>query len=142
MFAQYPEVAWSIDRRSSLTSGRIILAAAGRVINLAYFVEDEVDLGSIESGQLDLEIEVDEPLQLEAQELSIPARLLRQFVVGQDVRTHIGFAQMRETHSRYCIDANEFVSFDATVTGHDLFLVIDQDRIAEAELLYALGDLS
>src|SRR5438094_3009069 len=40
---------------------------------LAGFIEDEVDLGEREAGKLDLELQVDQPLQFECEQFLIPA---------------------------------------------------------------------
>ena len=57
-------------------------------------IEDDVDLGGLEAGQFDLEIEIDQRLQLDRKDLPIPARLLGQAVVGQNIGAFFGVAEV------------------------------------------------
>src|SRR5262245_49783036 len=49
---------------------------------------------------------------------------------------------MREPANGYRVDAEELGGFHATVTSDDLLVIIDQNRIAEAELRDAVRDLA
>ena len=64
------------------------------------FIEKEIDFGHFKAGQLDLEVHVDESLQLNRQDLSVPTRFLRQLVVGQDVSTLLFIAEMLDPQRR------------------------------------------
>jgi hypothetical protein len=55
-------------------------------------LEEEVDLRNREPGQFDVELEVDEALQLDCQELLVPAGLLGELVVSQDIGPLFGLA--------------------------------------------------
>ena len=120
--------AWYLPVRSGRRSPRGVL-------------EDDVDLRHLEPGQLDLDVEVDQALQLDRQKLLVPAGLLGELVVGQDVGALIGLAQMRQPAGGHRVDAEELGGFHAAMAGDDLLVIVDQDRIAEAELLDALRDL-
>ena len=53
-------------------------------------LENEVDLGGLEAGQLDLEVQVDQGLQLDRQDLPVPAGFLGQPIVGKDIGALLG----------------------------------------------------
>ena len=48
---------------------------------------------------------------------------------------------MRQPASRHRVDAENLGGFHAAVAGDDLFRIVDQDRIAEAELCNAVRNL-
>jgi hypothetical protein len=50
---------------SADSSGMLSSGSRGGLFDLGCFVEDEIDLGHFEAGQLDLEVHVDERLQLD-----------------------------------------------------------------------------
>src|SRR6266568_7196896 len=119
-----------------------IFRAARRAVSLASILQDDVDFRHLEPGQFDFDIEIDQTLQLNRQNLLVPPGLLGELVVGQDVGALIRLAQMREPVGRHRGDAEELGGFHATVTSDDLLVIIDQNRIAEAELRDAVGDLA
>src|SRR5215831_17700876 len=92
--AKQPEVSTLCNGRlgSQLWNG--VLWQQRSLFDLGCFIEDEIDLGHFEAGQLDLEVHVDESLQLNRQDLSVPTRFRRQLVVGQDVSTLLFVAEM------------------------------------------------
>jgi hypothetical protein len=55
------------------------------LFDLCCFIEKEIDFGHFKAGQLDLEVHVDESLQLDREDFSVPSRFFRELVVGQDV---------------------------------------------------------
>src|SRR5262249_61515560 len=90
-------------------SGRWIIGGQGDLIldvsrivrrALARFVEHEVDFGGRETGELDIEIDVDEALQLDRQELSVPARVEGELVVGQHIGPPLARIQMSQDDGR------------------------------------------
>ena len=94
--------------------------------------------GVLEPDRLEIKIEVDERLQLDRQDLAVPAGVLRELVVGQDVGALVGFAEMREPHSWHHRHPDQLCGFGAAMSRNDLLVVIDQDRIVEPEPLDAL----
>ena len=59
-------------------------------------VEHEVDLGEAEAGQLDIELEVDQRLQLDREDLLVPAGVERQLVVGEHIGAALGVGEVRQ----------------------------------------------
>jgi len=84
-----------------------IFRAARRAVSLASILQDDVDFRHLEPGQFDFDIEIDQTLQLDRQKLLVPAGLLGELVVGQDVGALIRLAQMREPAGRHRGDAEE-----------------------------------
>ena len=84
----------------------------------------------------------DQALELNGQNLLVPSGLLGELVVGQNVGALFRLAQMREPAGGHRIDTEQLGGFHAAMAGDDLLRVIDQDRIAQAELLDAACDLS
>jgi len=122
--------------------GHGIFRAARCVVCLAGILQDDVDFRYLEPGQFDLDVEIDQILELNRQKLLVPPGFLGELVIGQDVGALIRLAQMREPVGRHRGDAEELGGFHTAVTGDDLLVIIDQDRIAEAELRNAVRDLA
>jgi len=74
------------------------------------FIEDEIDLGHFKAGRLDLEVHIDESLQLNGQDLSVPSRFFRELIVGQDVRTLLRVAEMLYPQRRNLRELQSFCS--------------------------------
>ena len=140
---QVPKVA-EARRRPEWIGERpnVILGTKGTIgRGVPSLVQDHVNLRLAEAGEVDVEIEVDQGLELDRQDLPIPPGVLGKFVVGQDIGPALGGAQVRQTKSGHLGAAQELGGLDPPVAGYDLVLVRDQDWVREAEPLDALGDL-
>jgi hypothetical protein len=104
--------------------------------------EEEIDLPHIEAGQIEVNVEADEALQFDRQQLLVPAGGGSNFIVGDDVSTLVRLAEVRDPARWHGFKAQQLGSFHTTVPGYDLIRVIDQDGVAKAKLLDALGDLT
>ena len=140
--SKLPEVTGASDRMSVRIGRDLILGTARLAGGLPGFLQAKVDLGGLEARQLDLEVEVDQGLQLDRQDLPVPASLLGQPVVGKDVGPLLCFREVGEPNGRHDGDAEKLCRGDPPVPGDDLALLIDQNRIAEAKALYAFGNLA
>lgn len=81
--AQHPHVTRLADRRAGRGRRDIILGSGG--LHFPRPLNKDIDVGHLEPGQLHLEIQVDQPLQLDGKNLRIPARLLGEAIVGKNV---------------------------------------------------------
>ena len=79
--AERPEVSGTRDRASFGQLRDLILRSGFSALGLPALLEDEVDLAHLEAGQLDIEVEIAEALQLDRQDLTAPARFLGQPIV-------------------------------------------------------------
>ena len=83
--------------------GRVMPGGPGRF----RLIDGEVDLGKAKAGQLYVEIEVDESLQLDREHLAIPAGAQGEFVVRKNISSSLGLAKMRERKRRHHINAEQ-----------------------------------
>jgi hypothetical protein len=105
-------------------------------------VQNQVHLGEGEPRSLHLEIQIDEGLQLGREEFLIPACVQGQLVVGEHVSLAIGGAQMRQPYRRNVGHADELCCRHPAMAGQDGIVVVNEDRVGEAEVLDALRQLS
>ena len=89
--------------------------------------------GRREAGELDVELEIDQALQLDRQDLAVPAGLLGQPVVGKDVGPLLGLGEVRKPDGRNGGKPEQLGRLDPPVPGNDLAGVVDQHRVGEAE---------
>src|SRR5215207_3235143 len=104
-------------------------------------IEQDIDLGKREAGELKIELHVNEGLQLDRQDIPIPAGVLRKLVVSDHIRPPLGVIEVRQPERRDAFDAKELRCLDPAMTGNDLVLIADEDRIRETEALDASGNL-
>jgi hypothetical protein len=97
--------------------------------------------GGLKACQVNLEIEVDERLQLDGQDLAVPASLLGEPVVGQHVGAFLGVREVRQPQGLDLIQPKELCGLDPTMAGNDLAGIVDKDRVSEAEALDAVSNL-
>lgn len=64
-------------------------------IGIGCLIEHQIDLGEAEAGELDIEFQVDQPLQFDCEDVAIPARVKRELVVGEDIGAPLGLCEMR-----------------------------------------------
>ena len=67
------------------TAGTTSSGVSALEAGFARVVEHAIDLGEAEAGQVDFELEVDQPLQLDRQDRLVPAGVERELVVAEDV---------------------------------------------------------
>jgi hypothetical protein len=143
MAVELPEVSGTSDGRGGLTeNGHLIFRLGGRRRGaLARVVQDYLDLGEGEAGELDIELDIDQGLQLDREHVAIPAGVLGELVVRDDVGPALSRAEVGQTKGWNALDSEELCGFDPAVTGDDLIVVADQHRVREPEALDAAGDL-
>ena len=80
-----PEIARARDRRRLAVDGRDLVGGVG-LVALRGVADQEVDLGGLEADHLEVEIEVQlrQALELDGEEVLVPAGELGQPVVGDD----------------------------------------------------------
>lgn len=142
MSSKLPQIPRTAHDGPRPIDGSLILVATRSTGGFVRRVEDEVDLGSLEAGQLDLEIQRHQRLQLDRKDLPVPPGFLGQAVVSQNVGPLFGLAEVRQLNGWHLLDAQQLCGRHAAMARNDLPLVIDQYGIAETELLDALGDLA
>ena len=136
-----PEIAGPTYNPGFVIGRCRIIWAAGIASRFLGFLQTEIDIGGLEAGQLNLEVEIDQRLELDGENFPIPPRLLSQAIVREDVRTLRRLGEVGELHGRHHLKTEQFCGGDPSVSGDDPALSVDQDRITEAELLNAPGNL-
>src|SRR5262245_6555814 len=97
MRAQYPCITWLYDRLPRQSFWNSVFGGEGRFVQLQSFVEDQFDLGHLEAGDLNLETHIDEGLQFDRKNFSIPTCFFGNSIVRQNIRTLVGIAEMVES---------------------------------------------
>ena len=80
MATEQPQIADLCDRRAGRGFGDLIFRSVRGAACLARVLQDDVDLRHLEPGQLDIDIEFDQPLQLDRQQLLVPSGLFGELV--------------------------------------------------------------
>jgi hypothetical protein len=142
MFAKDPQVPGPGHRRLALGRGRHRVRP-GFVGWRFRTIQQQVDLGRREAGDLEVEVELQagELLELERETRLVPAGVLGQPVVGQDEGAPLRITQVLQPHRRNLGDPEKLRGLDSGVAGNYRVPRIDQDGDVEAEPPDALGDL-
>jgi hypothetical protein len=140
---EQPQVCNPGHRHRGLGDGRdrVVSPVVGIGRRLSGFIEQHIDLGQGEAGDLDVEFQIDQRLQLDCQHLAVPAGIEGQLVVGQHIGPALGRIEVGQAQRRNTLHAQQLCGFHPAVAGDDLVIIADQDRIGEAEALNAVGDL-
>src|SRR5260370_9032860 len=139
-----PHIAGPRDGCCWITNGEgDLILRLGRTARraLARLIEYDVDFGRREAGHLDIEIELDEALQLDRQQLTIPSSVEGKLVVGHHIGAPLSRAQMSQAHRRDAVQAEQLCRLDSAMAGNDLAVLSDQNWIVESELPDAVGNL-
>jgi hypothetical protein len=141
--ADGPEVTRARDDGSVRVKAGRGVGGIGPVLLLAAF-DQEIDLGRLESdhGEIEVEVDLGEALQLDREEVFVPACILGESVVGDDVGPDLGLGKVFELEGGNRLEAELLRGADAAVAGDDGAVPIDQDRVREAEGLDRPGDLA
>ena len=136
-----PDVAFTRDRGAGGYQDRIVGRVSAIGIALAGLLDRKVDFGQAEPGQLDLEVEIDQRLQLDCQDFLISAGIEREHVVRNHIRAAFGLGEVREGDRRHRLPLQELCCLDPPMTGDDLAIMGDEDWVGEPKPLDRRCDL-
>ena len=138
-----PQVARPTARRDPVGIRQLIVRRIARLFR-RQALHQLVDLGDREAGDADVEADVGlhQLLQLERQQLFVPAGVEGELVVGQHIGPLLGRRHVVDPQARHGRHPKFSRGLDPAVAGEDAIVSIDQDRIGEAEAADAVGDLS
>ena len=107
-------------------------------------LDQEVDLGRLEAGDLDFEVELDfgQVLELDREQGLVPAGKLREAIVGDDIGPLLIFGQMIDKKGRDRVQPQDLRGLDPAVTGDDHVFGINQHRVRKSKLPDAGCDLT
>jgi hypothetical protein len=132
--AEEPDIARHADRDRRQV-GRL-LGALGVFARM----QQPVQLGDVESGQVEIEAETGEPVQFEPQRLLEPIGFLRHAIVGQAIGFGLRLAQSHGDMHGDSAQAEPLGGGEAGMADDDHARLVDHDRLAEAELAYRRRD--
>jgi hypothetical protein len=106
-------------------------------------IEQEVDLGHLEAGQLEVEVQLElaDVAQLQRHQLTVPAGGLGQPAVGARAGALLRLAHLGQADRRHLCHAEEPGRLQPTMARQNAALLIQQDRVGETELPDAPRDL-
>ena len=143
MRPELPDIARPAARRASSSAGNAVVRGIARLLRGQPF-DQAVDLRDREAGDARCRSRgrsSSSALQLLGQQLLVPAGIERQLVVGEHVGALLRRASCFEANAGHFCHAEQLRRLDPAVAGEDRVLAVDQDRVGEAELLDAVGDL-
>ena len=122
-----------VTRGRGVTLGDLI-CRCGLGRSLLPVVQNQIDFPGLESGQLNIKTKIDQALQLDGEDVAVPAGLCRQCVVGNQIGALICFTQMGQAYRWDCRNTEKFGGFHAAMTGDDVQIVVGQYWVVEAKL--------
>ena len=120
MTVELPQIAVPRDDRSVGIRQRDIIERVGLGL-VVVVLDDEVDFGDLKAGDGEVELgrELEQRLKLDGQDLCIPAGLLGEPIVGDDVGPLLCLAHVREADRRHLGHAEQLRCLDTAVAGDD-----------------------
>ena len=112
---QFPDIAGLTDSRAVVKPRQIVGGIGCCRRRLA--VQHQVDLAGREAGQLDIEVDLDQLLEMLPQQIEVPDRLFRQPVVGDDDGPLFGRAETDDRQGRDLGQPKALCRFQASMTG-------------------------
>jgi hypothetical protein len=104
--------------------------------------EQRAELDVVEAGEREVKAELLQVAEFETQHLLVPARVLGEFVVGNDVGLTLGFGEVSKLNRRDLVHSELASGQNATVSGYNSLFSVDQNRVCEPEFPDTGGDLS
>ena len=132
--AEQPEVARPRDRHRRRLR-RLLLARVGQLV-----AEQRIELERLEAERAEVGAELRQLAELQGEQLAVPAGLLGEPVVGQDVGPLLRLGEVAELDHRHRGEAELPRRQHPAVAGDDAVLAVDQHRVGEAVLADRAGD--
>lgn len=106
--------------------------------------DPEIDLGGLEADHLQVEVEVHlgQALQLDREQVLVPASKLGEAVVGDHEGADLGLGEVLELEGRDRLHPELLRGANSAVAGDDRAACVDQDRVREPEGLDRLSNLA
>ncbi len=104
-------------------------------------VKHKLDFRARKAGDLRIELEIRERTQLDGERATIPAGVEGELIVGQRIGPALRRIEARKAKRRHAFQAQKLSGLQAAMPGDDFVVIVDEDRIGEAEPGDAVGDL-
>src|SRR6267154_2530567 len=113
MVAQFPEISQTAHWRYQIVDFGNLVGWIARPVQIDPLNQD-IDLRRLEAGnrRVKVEVKVRQVLQLQRQELAIPAGVFSEPVVSNHIRALLRFGHMIQAYGRYLPDAEQLGGFD------------------------------
>jgi hypothetical protein len=128
--AKDPDIAEPRDRRrSAFRIPDLVILVLGRILFAS--LDKAVDLGRRETGDREVEgqirrqINLEEPVELQGEQLRVPASEFGEAVVRNPQRGLLRFGEMTGSHHRHCRVAKLLGSSKAAMPSYDLAVATD-----------------
>jgi hypothetical protein len=131
--AEEPKIPWPGDRGAIAPHIWQIILGTWILFLLRGRVENEVDFWNLEARDFDVEADSDEMLQLDLENLLIPASFFGETIVGDDVGPPLILGQMFKEDGRDGSMSLPLRSLPPSMPGDDALFPIDQDGVDKAE---------
>src|SRR5690606_5472911 len=129
------QVTHSGNRASACLRHEILYSLASVRVGLTGLFENEIDLSQTEPGEFDVELKIDQRLQLDGEDLLVPAGIQRELVVRENIGPPLCFGEMRQGQRGHALHAEKLGRLDSSVACDDLAITRDEHGIGEAEAL-------
>src|SRR4051794_25084419 len=133
MSANLPDVAHTRDGRTTVIFREGVRRA--RIVSFHRQAADQsFNFRRFEPGKTEIEVEIEfsEEFEFVGQLFLIPGAILRQLVVGDDVRPDLRLAQAAQLNGRYFLKPYKLRCLHAPVAGNENALLVDQYWDGEA----------
>src|SRR5260370_27063054 len=141
MRSENPKVARARYRSVFIRGKKIFWTGLGGAF-LGGVAKNAVDLAEGKSREFRIiELQVQQTLQLNCQDVTIPAGIFRQLVVRKHVSPPISFRHCRENDDRHRTEAEQLRRPQSAVTRNNLSIFGDKKGIGETEALDRTRDL-
>jgi len=131
--AEEPKIPWPGDRGAIAPHIWQMILGTWILFLLRGRVENEVDFWNLEARDFDVEADSDEMLQLDLENLLIPASFFGETIVGDDVGPPLILGQMFKEDGRDGSMSLPLRSLPPSMPGDDALFPIDQDGVDKAE---------
>ena len=129
MSAQQPEIAGPGDRLLRRLGDFVVVDVAGGAVCL----QQAIDLVEIEAREVEIELRLAQLLELDAQQVLVPAGVLRDPVVGDAESPRLRLAQMLEAEHRHRLQLQLSGGQQPAVSGDQYTGLVHQAGHVEAE---------
>ena len=136
--AENPQIARDRDRRLRKFRNRVFV---GQPLRRILRGEQPRQLFVLEADESEIEVLVLQRRKFSAKQLVVPAGVQRELIVRDDVRALLRLGQVIQNDHRHFFELQLARGKKPPVPGDDAGLGVHQDRIVEAELRDARGDL-
>ena len=138
-----PDISRPTARRRSVRLGEPIICRIALFLGRKA-LDQLVDLSDRKARDADVEAEVSvhQLLQLEGEQLLVPAGVEGELIVGQHIGPLLGRRQMADAKAGRRRHAEFARRLGAAVPGENAIVAVDQHRVGEAEAADAFGDLA